>query len=129
MDTTELRLVALVAAGGALGSVLRYGVTGLLTKGDFPWGTFAVNFVGTFLLSMMFFTFLQGGYLSPETRALVFLGVFGGFTTFSTFGLETVNLFSEGQYLLAGANVLLNAGLCLGGAFAGRAIGLLLGGH
>ena len=129
MDTTELRLVARVAAGGAVGSVLRYGVAGLLTRGDFPWGTFVVNFTGTFLLATMFFTFLQGGYLSPEVRALVFLGLFGGYTTFSTFGLETVNLFSEGQYLLAGANVLLNAGLCLGGAFGGRAVGLFLGGH
>ncbi len=128
MDATGLRMVAYVAVGGALGSVLRYLVSGLLTRGSFPWGTFAVNFSGTFLLALLFFAFLQGGHLDASLRVFLFIGVFGGYTTFSTFGLETVNLFSEGQLLLAGANVLLNAGLCLGGAFLGRALGLLLGG-
>jgi fluoride exporter len=128
MDETPARLVALVAAGGALGSVLRYGVTGVLTTRNFPWGTFAVNFTGTFLLCALFFSFLQSGVIPPDARTFLFLGVFGGFTTFSTFGLETVSLFSEGQIALAAVNVALNAGVCLLGAFAGRAVGLLWGG-
>ncbi len=127
MDENQLRLVALVALGGAAGSVARYGATGLLTRGDFPWGTFAVNFTGTFLLALLFFLSLGRGYLSPEVRTLVFVGVFGGYTTFSTFGLETVNLLRNGEPALAALNAGLNAGLCLAGAFAGAAIGTGLG--
>lgn len=128
MDAAQVRLVTLVAAGGALGSIARYGVTGLLTRGDFPWGTFAVNFTGTLLLTLLFFVVLGRGYLDPQVRTFLFVGVFGGYTTFSTFGLETVNLFRSGQYWFAAANVSLNGGLCLGGAFAGAVLGTLLGG-
>jgi len=128
MDLTEARLVGLVALGGALGSVVRYGVSGLLTRGDFPWGTFAVNFSGTFLLSLLFFQSLGGGAFSAEARVFLFIGVFGGFTTFSTFGVETVGLVRNSQPLLALANVGLNAGLCLLGAFLGAVVGLWAGG-
>jgi fluoride exporter len=128
MDLNDLRWVGLVAIGGAVGSVARYGISGLLTRGGFPWGTFAVNFAGTFLLCLLFFAFLQGGHIPTDVRTLLFIGVFGGFTTFATFGLETVTLVAEGQAGLAAVNVALNAGGCLGGAFLGRAAGLLLGG-
>ncbi|HUI38242.1 MAG TPA: CrcB family protein [Thermoplasmata archaeon] len=128
MDANGLRLVALVAAGGALGSVARYGVSGLLTKGAFPWGTFAVNLTGTFLLAAIFFLALGRGYLSAEWRTFLFIGAFGGYTTFSTFGLETVVLLREGQGLLAAINVGLNGGVCLGGAVAGALLGVFLGG-
>ncbi len=127
MDGTQVRLVALVAVGGALGSVARYGVTGLLTKGDFPWGTFAVNFSGTFLLTVLFFLFLGRGYLAPEVRTFLFIGVFGGYTTFSTFGLETVTFLRSGQLWLGVLDISLNGGLCLLGAVAGAAIGVALG--
>lgn len=127
MDASQVRLVALVAAGGALGSVGRYAVSGLLTRGDFPWGTFAVNFTGTFALALLFFLFLGRGYLDPGARTFLFVGVFGGYTTFSTFGLETVNLLRSGSSWLATVNVGLNAGLCLVGAVAGAAIGTLWG--
>lgn len=128
MDANQLRIVALVAAGGAVGTLARYGVTGLLTRGDFPWGTFAVNFSGTFLLALLFFLVLGRGYLAPELRTFLFVGVFGGYTTFSTFGLETVSFLRSGQYWLASVNVGLNAGVCLLGAVAGAAVGVALGG-
>lgn len=128
MDATQLRLIGLVAAGGALGTLARYGMTGLLTRGDFPWGTFAVNFSGTFLLALLFFLFLGRGYLAPELRSFLFIGVFGGYTTFSTFGLETVSFLRSGQYGWASANVGLNAGLCLLGAIAGMVLSRGLGG-
>lgn len=128
MDWNQARLVGLVAAGGAIGSVVRYLVSGWLTRGSFPWGTFVVNFSGTFLLSLIFFSFLQGTGLSPEIRTFLFVGFFGGYTTLSTFGVETVSLFVEGQLAYAAANVLLNAGVCLLGAFGGRAVGIGLGG-
>jgi len=127
MDAGQVRMVALVATGGALGTVARYGMTGLLTRGDFPWGTFAVNFSGTFFLALLFFVFLDRGYFGPELRTFLFIGVFGGYTTFSTFGLETTNFLRSGQYWLATLNVSLNAGLCLLGAVAGAALGVLLG--
>ena len=128
MDANQLKLLALVAAGGARGTVARDGVTGLLTRGEFPWGTFAVNFSGTFLLALMLILFLGRGYLGPDVRTFLFIGVFGGYTTFSTFGLETVNFLRSGQFLLAGVNVTLNAGVCLLGAVAGAVLGVALGG-
>lgn len=127
MDVGEVRLLALVAAGGALGTVARYGVSGWLTRGDFPWGTFAVNFSGTFLIAMLFYVSLGRGYIGPELRTFLFIGVFGGYTTFSTFGLETVNFLRSGQFWLASLNVSLNAGLCLAGAIAGAALGTVIG--
>jgi fluoride exporter len=128
MDAGQARLVAYVAIGGAVGSVLRYWVSGALTRGDFPWGTFAVNFSGTFLLVLLFYLTLDRGYLSADLRTFLFIGVFGGYTTFSTFGLETANLFRSGQAALATANIALNAGVCLLGALAGAAAGVALGG-
>jgi len=128
MDATQLRLVALVGLGGAVGSIARYGVSGLLTRGAFPWGTFAVNFSGTFLLALVYFASLDRGYLPSEFRTFLFIGIFGGYTTFSSFGLETTILLREGQTLLMGVNLFLNAGLCVAGAIAGAAAGIYLGG-
>lgn len=128
LDPNQLILVGLVAAGGALGSVARYVVSGALTTSSFPWGTFAVNFTGTFVLCLLYFAFLQGGHIPTDLRTFTFIGVIGGYTTFSTFGLETVALISEGEIVLGGVNVLLNVGVCLGGALGGRALGLWLAG-
>jgi CrcB protein len=127
MDSEELKLVLLVAAGGAIGSVLRYVVQGYVTKGDFPWGTFAVNFIGSFLIALLFFYWSQGQNVTPLARAFLFIGLFGGFTTLSSFSLETVNLVQDGQWIWGIGNIMLNGGLCVVGAFAGRALGLLLG--
>jgi fluoride exporter len=126
MDETQLELVAFIAAGGAIGSVARYGVSGLF-PGNFPWGTFVVNLTGTFLLGFLYYLSLGRGALSPDGRAFLFIGIFGGYTTLSTFGLETVNLFRGGGPLLSLLNVGLNGGVCVLGAFLGAALGLLLG--
>jgi CrcB protein len=127
MDSEELKLVLLVAAGGAIGSVLRYVVQGYVTREDFPWGTFAVNFIGSFLIALLFFYWSQGQNVTPLARAFLFIGLFGGFTTLSSFSLETVNLVQDGQWIWGIGNIMLNGGLCVVGAFAGRALGLLLG--
>lgn len=128
MDVTQARWVAWVAIGGALGSVARYGVAGWLTRGNFPWGTFAVNFTGTFLLALLFFYGLGRGYIGPDLRTFLYVGVFGGYTTFSTFGLETATLLRSGQRLLAAVNVTLNGGVCLVGAVVGMLLGIAIGG-
>jgi CrcB protein len=126
MDAGQLRLIGLVAAGGALGSVARYGVTGIF-PGNFPWGTFAVNLTGCFLLGFLYYLSLGRGLLSPEGRGFLFIGVFGGYTTLSTFGLETATLFRSPAPFLALLNIGLNGGVCVLGAFLGAALGLLLG--
>lgn len=129
MDVGELKLVALVAAGGAIGTVARYLLSGALTRDDFPWGTAAVNILGSFLLAFLFFLSLQqGGSVSAEARAFLFIGILGGFTTMSTFTLETVAQMGDGEWAVAAANVFVNVALCLGGAVAGRAVGIWAGG-
>ena len=127
METEELKLILLIAFGGAIGSVGRYMVQGVLTKGDFPWGTFAVNLIGSFLIAMLFFLWSQGDGVGSIARAILFIGVLGGFTTMSSFSLETVNLATGGQWPWAMANMFLNGGVCVLGAFLGRAAGLLVG--
>ncbi|HEX2992023.1 MAG TPA: fluoride efflux transporter CrcB [Anaerolineales bacterium] len=101
--------VIIVALGGALGSVFRYLLgawTQALSKSiDFPYGTLAVNLLGCFLIGFLAQLAEVRGAFTSETRLFVFIGVLGGFTTFSSFGNETVNLLREGWTLNALANV------------------------
>jgi fluoride exporter len=127
MDAQQLRLLGIVALGGALGTLARYGASGWLTRGDFPWGTFFVNFTGTFLLAFLYYLSLERGLLSSDARSFLFIGVFGGYTTYSTYGLETTLLVRGGQVPSALLNIGLNGGVCLGGALVGAFIGLACG--
>ena len=117
-------VIACVAAGGAIGAVLRYLVGHYVCTSEFPWGTFLVNIVGCTLLTFVAFSF--SGYMSKNTVFFLFTGVFGAFTTMSTFTSETVYLFYENEMLRAAWNVVLNGGGCLLGAFIGRALSLLM---
>lgn len=99
----------IVALGGALGSVFRY-LLGMWTQSlsksiDFPYGTLAVNLLGCFLIGFLAQLAEARGAFPSETRLFVFIGILGGFTTFSSFGNETVNLLREGGTLNALANV------------------------
>ena len=101
--------VMIVALGGALGSVFRY-LLGAWTQAisksiDFPYGTLAVNLLGCFLIGFLAQLAEARGAFTSETRLFVFIGILGGFTTFSSFGNETVNLLREGGTLSALANV------------------------
>jgi CrcB protein len=118
----------LVAVGGALGSVARYGCSGLaarLVGESFPWGTIAVNVVGSFLIGLIAaFAIPEGRVLLPaNVRLFLMFGICGGFTTFSSFSLQTLNLVRDGEWLWAGANVVLSLGLCLAATWAGLAAG------
>lgn len=122
MDFT-LTNILLVAAGGAIGAVLRFSVGQIVDSSQFPYATFTVNIIGSFLLSLL--TFAMPG-ISAETKLFVFTGLFGAFTTMSTFSLDTVKLFFDGRMLDACVNVFLNAGLCVVGAVLGRYAGLFI---
>jgi CrcB protein len=118
--------VLLVAAGGAFGSVCRYLTALLMTRllgPAFPWGTLAVNLLGS--LAIGFLTELVATRLnaSVEMRLLIVVGVLGGFTTFSSFSLDTVALVERGQMPAAVAYVIASVGLSLIATFAGLAIG------
>jgi CrcB protein len=117
----------LIAAGGALGALARYGIAGLVQSraaGFFPWGTLAVNVIGSFLLGFGF-RFMEGVAIPAEWRQAATVGFLGAFTTFSTFSFEAVALVQDGDWRRAAtylfASVLLGlaavvAGLGLAGA-------------
>jgi CrcB protein len=119
-----MRLIGLIGLGGALGSILRYWLGGLaqsrLGSAGFPAGTLAVNVAGCLAIGLMSYLTDSRGAGSPETRAVLMVGLLGGFTTFSAFGNETLNLFRDGEHLLAGANVAANVMLGLTAVWLGR---------
>jgi CrcB protein len=116
----------LIAAGGALGSALRFAVQGWIHRlagGSFPAGTLVVNVLGCLLVGLLSAMFAGPVFVRPEYRFGLLAGLLGGFTTFSTFGLETFNLTNAGQYRLAAANVLLSCGLGLAAVWGGYRLG------
>jgi CrcB protein len=126
-----------VAAGSALGGMARYWCSGFVAErvGEtFPWGTLAINIIGSFVIG--FFGALTGPdgrfLVSPDVRVFVMVGLCGGYTTFSSFSLQTLTLMQAGEWMRAGANVLLSVVLCLFsvwlGVVAAGAINALKGG-
>ena len=117
--------ILLVGIGGALGSIFRY-LLGTWTQTasrsiDFPYGTLAVNLIGCFVIGFLSQLAEARGAFTSEARALVFVGILGGFTTFSSFGNDTVNLFRDGEAFNALANVGANVILGLMLVWLGRA--------
>jgi CrcB protein len=113
-----------IAVGSALGGVSRYwcsGVAARLIGETFPWGTFIVNVTGSFIIG--FFATLTGPdgrvYVGTVPRQFVMIGFCGGYTTFSSFSLQTLNLMSDGEWLRAGANIGLSVVCCLFAVWAG----------
>lgn len=99
----------LVAVGGALGSVARFKLGGLVLLAypdwKFPIGTFVVNVLGCLVIGFLAALSERSSLLSADLRAFLFTGIVGGFTTFSAFGLETFNLLRRGELLVAGSYV------------------------
>lgn len=118
-----------VAAGGALGALLRYGVSlgvhGLLGRG-FPYGTLTVNVTGSFAMGLLYVLLLERSALAPEWRLALLVGLLGAFTTFSSFAIETLVLVEEGAHLRALANVIASVVTCLVACWAGLWIGRAL---
>ena len=114
------------AAGGAIGAGGRYLLTGWAERllsdwlgGGIPYGTLAVNVIGSFLLGILVEILALSLSVSPELRALLVIGVLGGFTTFSAFSMDTVLLLERGELGRAALYVLLSVGLSVGCLFAG----------
>lgn len=122
-----------VALGGALGSVARFWLSGLLARGagaSFPWGTLAVNVSGSFLIGLFAtLTAADGRFsASPGLRVFFMIGVFGGYTTFSSFSLQTLDLAESGQWLKAGGNILLSVASCLVAVWLGHLLAAWMNG-
>jgi CrcB protein len=115
--------VVSVGIGGAFGSILRYAVTVLAARwfgAGLPWGTLTVNLVGSFAIGVIF-QFANTGALgiSPQVRIFVAVGILGGFTTFSSFTLDTLNLTRDGTTLVALGYVLASVVLGLAAVYLG----------
>jgi fluoride exporter len=111
--------------GGGLGSLTRFWFSGWVanTLGQtFPWGTLLVNVTGSFVIGLFAtMTAPEGRFMAPASfRQFFMLGVCGGYTTFSSFSLQTLTLAQEGQWFKAGANSVLSLGLCLAAVWLGH---------
>jgi len=123
-----------VAIGGALGSVSRYWLSGLVASrfgATFPWGTLVINVTGSFIIGIFAALAIPEGRLDPQSRAFttqfLMIGVCGGYTTFSSFSLQTLNLLRDREWLYAGGNVLLSVVLCMVAVWLGYLLGSLFG--
>ena len=113
-----------IALGGALGSMARYASTNLVAGwlgGHFPWGTLAINVLGSFLIGIFGATTGPGGrlFVSNDLRLFVMVGICGGYTTFSSFSLQTLDLIHDGAIGRAGLNVVGSVSLCLAAVWLG----------
>jgi CrcB protein len=116
-----------IAIGSALGGMARFWCSGMaadLIGETFPWGTLIVNIVGSFVIG--FFATLTGPdgrvFASSLARQFVMVGICGGYTTFSSFSLQTLNQINDGEWLRAGANVGASVILCLISVWAGQVL-------
>lgn len=110
-----------IAFGGAVGAVLRYGVSGLSLRflpAVFPYGTMIVNLIGSFVIGFLW-GISEAVLIAQHIRLMIFIGVLGSFTTFSTFSLESFNLLRDGEYIYFALNVILSVLLGLILVFAG----------
>jgi CrcB protein len=113
-----------VILGGGIGSALRFGIANFIAGrcgGAFPLGTLIVNLTGCFLIGLLAAVNAPDGRLMLGFHARHFLmtGILGGYTTFSSFSLQTLNLARDGEWLAAGLNILLSVVLCLIGVWLG----------
>jgi CrcB protein len=119
-----------VALGGALGSISRFWINGLVSErlgAVFPWGTLAINVGGSFIIGFIGAVASPEGRLASPTRQFttqfLMIGVCGGYTTFSSFSLQTLNLLRDREWLYAGGNVVLSVVLCLIAVWLGWLLG------
>ena len=108
--------VVVVFVGGGIGAAARYWLQGVVygwTGAGFPYGTLAVNVLGSLLIGLLMSLFEERFLVQPELRLFLTIGILGGFTTFSTFSYETFRLLEEGDFIIASTNVLASVLTCL----------------
>ncbi|MCK5774499.1 MAG: fluoride efflux transporter CrcB [Thermoplasmata archaeon] len=117
----------LVATGGAIGALLRYGVgRGVEALGvAFPWGTLTVNLLGSFLIGVVMYGSQEQGWFDDKTRLFLTVGILGAFTTMSTFSYESIKMMEDKQHLLFIGYVLGTVVLALLGVYLGRGLVLM----
>ena len=118
-----------IGFGGFIGSVCRYGLSSFIYKslGDrFPYGTLTVNFLGCFTIGLLMMLFEERWLVQPNIRLFLTVGILGGFTTFSTFSYETIEMFRGGNTSFGLLSVFGSVIVCLGATWAGSIAGKLL---
>ncbi len=123
-----MQKVLLIAAAGAVGSLARYWLSGFVQEVvgiGFPWGTFAVNVLGSFLFGLVWTLSEERLLISPDARVMILTGFMGAFTTFSTFMFETGGFIRDSQWLLAAGNVVSQVVVGVICVFLGMAAGRL----
>ncbi len=117
--------VIAIVIGGALGSLCRYFMSMniyLLLGKSFPYGTLAVNILGSIIMGSVYILVMEKITISEELRAGITVGFLGAFTTFSAFSIETMNLIESGEITKAGLNIILSVILCIVGCWLGMSI-------
>ena len=120
-----MNMILAIAAGGAIGAVLRHyvGILAIsLTGMTFPWGTLSVNILGSFLMGALITYFANAWNPAPEIRGFLTVGLLGAFTTFSTFSLDAVTLYERGALMASMGYILASVVLSIGALFAGMAL-------
>ncbi|MFW5450575.1 MAG: fluoride efflux transporter CrcB [Methylophagaceae bacterium] len=115
-----------IAGGGALGAILRFSMSSSIYRvlgREFPYGTLAVNVLGSLLMGVLFIVIVERGIVAAEWRNVLMIGFLGAFTTFSTFSIETLTLLESGELNRAVLNIFLSVVLCLGATWLGMIIG------
>jgi fluoride exporter len=120
-----------IALGAAIGGMARYGLSGVIANwigATFPWGTLIVNITGCFIIGIFnTLTGPDGSFLVPlNARLFVMVGICGGYTTFSSFSLESLNLMRNGEWVAVGSYMLGSVIFCMIGVWLGHGAGLLL---
>ncbi len=119
----------LVFLGGGIGAVSRYGLAGLVQRISgiaFPIGTMSVNVLGSLLIGLIMSLSDRFMVITPNVRVFLTIGTLGGFTTFSTFSYETMNLMHDGEIIAASLNVTVTVIGCLAGVWAGTMLGEII---